>query len=532
MSSRNMSSLLSLGESFCDEDPLLEPIAERVAQVRSRMRADRRRRGWTVIVGSEGVRGYHEERAMEEEGEVTTTTSSSTRVQQQSFFTTTTTSSSSFSSSGLKQLAQSTFATGDGAEAQAQDGPPRAALLSSMKGSRSPLFGHSLLTRTLQQTQQQQQQQHVVQRTVMQHQMSEDASDAETVIADESSGEETRYRLPSQSSPAEAVLMSSLRQQSSASSTQHSHASSLTPRSSEDTESDRLAFSLEEEDELSEEVMHVEQHHSSHRAVSPAGREGRQWLTADSAVSGAGASSRSMESLRTASSTSRRAYQVASERDLRRVVASSVEARSLESLERQLRRAVSGDVLPAPGSEESALTAAERRRGLFAAVGERRTTVPQHLSLPPPSFLSPGDRRLTILSPHSPEVLHLSSSSSSSVFMSSLKTRRKQAVVLPRLVLPRSESVFSVSNGLTWSHPDAGHPRFTVPASRAAPCPLAPVSTIASLLHWSLYGLVYMAVAKRFADTHKTHKAYNRYCVLIVTSKQHSFGLKYLMRMR
>ncbi|XP_034240937.1 cAMP-specific 3',5'-cyclic phosphodiesterase, isoforms N/G isoform X2 [Thrips palmi] len=54
-----MSSLLSLGESFCDEDPLLEPIAEhleQVARVRSRMRADRRRRGWTVIVGSEGVR--------------------------------------------------------------------------------------------------------------------------------------------------------------------------------------------------------------------------------------------------------------------------------------------------------------------------------------------------------------------------------------------------------------------------------------------------------------------------------------------
>ncbi|KAK3919797.1 Vasodilator-stimulated phosphoprotein [Frankliniella fusca] len=406
---------------------------------------------------------------MEEEAEVTTTTSSttssSTRVQQQSFFTTTT-STSSFSSSGIKQLAQSTFAatTGDASSATTTteearlgaDGPPRAALLGSMKGSRSPLFGHSLLTRTLQQTQQQQQT--LVQRSVMQHQMSEDASDAETVIADESSGEETRYRLPSQSSPAEAVVMTTLRQQSSASSTQHSVASSLTPRSSEDTESDRLAFSLEEEDELSEEVLHVEQHHhassGSHRAVSPAGREGRQWLTADSAVGGApGANSRSMESLRTASSTSRRAYQAASERDLRdlrRVVATSVEARSLESLERQIRRAVSGEALPAggvsagAGAEDAALSAAERRRGLFAAVGERRTTVPQHLSLPPPSFLSPGDRRLTILSPHSPEVLHLSSSSSSSVFMSSLKTRRKPAVVLPRLVLPRSESVFSV----------------------------------------------------------------------------------------
>ena len=56
-----MSRLLTLGESFCEEDPL-EPIAEhleQVARVRSRLRADRRRRGWTVIVGSEGVRWVH-----------------------------------------------------------------------------------------------------------------------------------------------------------------------------------------------------------------------------------------------------------------------------------------------------------------------------------------------------------------------------------------------------------------------------------------------------------------------------------------
>lgn len=374
-------------------------------------------------------------------GAGTVLTSSSSRQSVQQSFSSFSTTTSFSSSSGLRQLAASTFGAAESGD-EGDAAPPKAAVLSAMKGSRSPLFGHSLLTRTLQQTQQQQQQT-TVHRTVMQHQVSEDASDAETIIADES-GEETHYRHPSRCSPGAGAQLEVVRQPSSASSTQQlSSRSSLTPRSSEDTESDRLAFSLEEEDELSEEV-HVEHHQQSLspapprvRSVSPAGREGRQWLTADA---GHAANSRSMESLRTSSTArSSRAYQVASERDLRRVVASSVEARSLESLERQIRRAVSGEELPA---DESALSAAERRRGLFAGVaaGERRTTVPQHLSLPPPSFLCPGDRRLTILSPHSPEVMH----TASSMFMSSLKTRRKQAVVLPRLVLPRSESVFSV----------------------------------------------------------------------------------------
>ncbi|KAJ1531688.1 hypothetical protein ONE63_000356 [Megalurothrips usitatus] len=78
-------------------------------------------------------------------GSAATTAASSTARVQQSFSTFTSTTTSSFSSSGIKQLAQSTF--GDD-----QDGvPARTLLLSSMKGSRSPLFGHSLLTRTLQQ---------------------------------------------------------------------------------------------------------------------------------------------------------------------------------------------------------------------------------------------------------------------------------------------------------------------------------------------------------------------------------------------
>jgi cAMP-specific phosphodiesterase 4 len=135
---------------------------------------------------------------------------------------------------------------------------------------------------------------------------------------------------------------------------------------------------------------------------------------------------------------------------MRRVVASSVEARSLENLEKEMRlmgkrKAVSGEEL-VTGAEESGMTTAEVRRGLYAGVinpGERRITVPQHLSLPPPSggYLSvatPGtDRRLTILSPHSPHQPDIVQFSSS---ITTLKTRRKKAIVLPRLVLPRSES--------------------------------------------------------------------------------------------
>jgi cAMP-specific phosphodiesterase 4 len=135
---------------------------------------------------------------------------------------------------------------------------------------------------------------------------------------------------------------------------------------------------------------------------------------------------------------------------MRRVVASSVEAKSLENLENEMRlmgkrKAVSGEEV-LTGVEESSMTAAERRRGLYAGVinpGERRITVPQHLSLPPPtgthlSLATPGgDRKLTILSPHgplTPDLLQFSSS------VTTLKTKRKKAMVLPRLILPRSDS--------------------------------------------------------------------------------------------
>lgn len=145
---------------------------------------------------------------------------------------------------------------------------------------------------------------------------------------------------------------------------------------------------------------------------------------------------RSMESLRTASRT----YHSVSERDMRRFVSESVEAKSLESLEREtkLRRyAMSGDSAAMLAASDETISA-EKRRVLWSG----RMKVPQHLSLPPPTGylnLSPGDRRLTILSPHSPhrqqDTLYLS--------QIALKTRRKKAMILPKLILPRSESEIS-----------------------------------------------------------------------------------------
>lgn len=145
---------------------------------------------------------------------------------------------------------------------------------------------------------------------------------------------------------------------------------------------------------------------------------------------------RSMESLRTASRT----YHSTSERDMRRFISESVETKSLESLEREIklkRHAVSGEGGMLTSSEE--LISAEKRRGLWSG----RMKVPQHLSLPPPTgylSLSPGDRRLTILSPHSP---HRSGHDLFHMSQITLKTRRKKAMILPKLVLPRSDSEIS-----------------------------------------------------------------------------------------
>lgn len=129
---------------------------------------------------------------------------------------------------------------------------------------------------------------------------------------------------------------------------------------------------------------------------------------------------RSMESLRpskdgsparpasscTTIRTHRSSFLTASERDVR-------EARGTPA-----RRALSGEDMGA---------SAEKRRGLFAST-ERRAL--QQLSLPPP------ERRLTILSPHSPmAITELQWPSPSGI-----RGRRKKGMVLPKLILPRSDS--------------------------------------------------------------------------------------------
>lgn len=154
-------------------------------------------------------------------------------------------------------------------------------------------------------------------------------------------------------------------------------------------------------------------------------RSSKNFLSADDRYS---EDSKSMESLSSSSemhvgSSSRshyRSFLTSSTKDVRRIV--TVESKSSENLHR----------------EES--LNAEVRRGLFANTGFERK-IPQHLSLPPPSSIfsltSPGgsDRKITILSPHSPM-----QTSEFQFSAQTLKSRRKKAIVLPRLVLPRSES--------------------------------------------------------------------------------------------
>uniref|UniRef100_A0ABD2WCI9 Phosphodiesterase n=1 Tax=Trichogramma kaykai TaxID=54128 RepID=A0ABD2WCI9_9HYME len=95
---------------------------------------------------------------------------------------------------------------------------------------------------------------------------------------------------------------------------------------------------------------------------------------------------------------------------------------------------------------------AEERRGLYASTDRSKL---QHLSLPPPgnfiSLTSPGgsDRRITILSPHSP--LGPTDFAQAFAQAQNLKTRRKKPpIVLPRLVLGQNDSPvfdFDVENG-------------------------------------------------------------------------------------
>ncbi|KAM3962833.1 uncharacterized protein ACR2FA_002930 [Aphomia sociella] len=129
---------------------------------------------------------------------------------------------------------------------------------------------------------------------------------------------------------------------------------------------------------------------------------------------------RSMESLRPCKDTSparpassctsirthRSSFLTASERDVR------------ETRGAPARRALSGEDMG---------NSAEKRRGLFAST-ERRAL--QQLSLPPP------ERRLTILSPHSPMAI----TELQWPVPSGIRGRRKKGMVLPKLILPRSDS--------------------------------------------------------------------------------------------
>ncbi|XP_028038281.1 uncharacterized protein LOC114249015 [Bombyx mandarina] len=130
---------------------------------------------------------------------------------------------------------------------------------------------------------------------------------------------------------------------------------------------------------------------------------------------------RSMESLRPSKDTSparpassctsvrshRSSFLTASERDVR-------ESRGLPA-----RRALSGEDMG---------TSAEKRRGLFASTDRRAL---QQLSLPPP------ERRLTILSPHSPMAVM---TELQWPVPSGIRGRRKKGMVLPKLILPRTDS--------------------------------------------------------------------------------------------
>lgn len=191
---------------------------------------------------------------------------------------------------------------------------------------------------------------------------------------------------------------------------------------------------------LEEEATEISESKGSFMRSSTGQENRQQWLTADTGATNV--NSRSMESLR----EHRASFITSSEKDVRRVLSSSVEARSLESLEKEVRvmgnryrRAVSGEEVVDVSAP------AEKKRGLFASC---RAAVPSHLSLMPPQFV---DRRLTILSPHSPMVgqfptpgsSYSSSETSWQFSTQTLKTRRKKAVVLPRLVLPGSDDPFS-----------------------------------------------------------------------------------------
>ncbi|XP_034184909.2 phosphodiesterase dunce isoform X3 [Osmia lignaria lignaria] len=180
-------------------------------------------------------------------------------------------------------------------------------------------------------------------------------------------------------------------------------------------------------------------------------RTSRNFLSADDRYS---EDSKSMESLSlsseahvTSSKSQYKSFLTASTKDVRRIV--SVESKSSENLQR----------------EES--LNAEVRRGLFANTGLERK-IPQHLSLPPPSSVfsltSPGgsDRKITILSPHSPiQSMEFQFSTQT------LKTRRKKAIVLPSFDVENGASTLDGgAGGGGGASPSAGLVLQTLPQRR------------------------------------------------------------------
>ncbi|XP_018315184.1 cAMP-specific 3',5'-cyclic phosphodiesterase isoform X4 [Mycetomoellerius zeteki] len=183
-------------------------------------------------------------------------------------------------------------------------------------------------------------------------------------------------------------------------------------------------------------------------------RSSKNFLSADDRYS---EDSKSMESLSSSSETHvgsskthYRSFLTSSTRDVRRIV--TVESKSSENLHR----------------EES--MNAEVRRGLFANTGLERK-IPQHLSLPPPtsvfSLTSPGgsDRKITILSPHSP--LQTLQTSEFQFSTQTLKSRRKKAIVLPSFDVENGASTLDGgAGGGGGASPSAGLVLQTLPQRR------------------------------------------------------------------
>ncbi|XP_050453349.1 cAMP-specific 3',5'-cyclic phosphodiesterase isoform X4 [Cataglyphis hispanica] len=180
-------------------------------------------------------------------------------------------------------------------------------------------------------------------------------------------------------------------------------------------------------------------------------RSSKNFLSADDRYS---EDSKSMESLSSEmhmGSSSRgghyRSFLTSSTKDVRKIV--TVESKSSENLHR----------------EES--LNAEVRRGLFANTGFERK-LPQHLSLPPPSSIfsltSPGgsDRKITILSPHSPM-----QTSEFQFSAQTLKSRRKKAIVLPSFDVENGASTLDGgAGGGGGASPSAGLVLQTLPQRR------------------------------------------------------------------